>query len=299
MLSKDLLENLYFKQGKTQGEIAKIFNVSQSHISAQFVNLGIKSRRVWTKEDLQYLEEKFGTLSVKTIAKHTGKTEDAVIIKAKRTGLGGINKASELLNLREISRALNADIKTIRIWINKHGLKAIRKVLSKERAYWRINIKDFWKWAETHQDLIKWSKFEKNILGKEPSWVDKARKEHLLKPSRQAEKWTAKEDKILEMYWTAGKETKEIGVILNRSPQAIVRRAKRRELSRRKIELPWQPIEDEILIDMKLKGLFDREIADELGRGVGSVTWRRRKLIKEGRLVLDNEKATKDLAKVS
>ena len=111
MIDAKILKKLYFKQGKTQSEIAEILNVSQSYISTLFIKLGIKSRRIWTKEDLKYLEDKFGTSTVKTIAKHLNKSEDAIIIKAKRLGLGGITIASEFLNANQLANAIGIDRK--------------------------------------------------------------------------------------------------------------------------------------------------------------------------------------------
>lgn len=299
MVDVKILKNLYFKQGKTQSEIAEILNVSQSYISTLFIKLGIKSRRVWTKEDLEYLENKFGTSTVKAIAKHLKKSEDAIIIKAKRLGLGGITIASEFLNANQLASAIGIDRKTIHRWINKEGLKATKKVLAKERAFWRISINEFWKWAEKNQEQIKWSKFEKNSLGKEAIWVDIARKKHMLKPKREAEKWTLKEDESLKMYWSAGKSPRFIGETLNRSSNSILRRAARIGLNRRKIEIPWKPIEVETLIKMKLEGYTDVQVAEELGRGIEGVAYKRKMLIKSGQLDWKYKKATKEPTKVS
>lgn len=294
MIDKNLLEELYFKQGKTQKEIGKILNVSQAYISAQFIKLGIKARRLWPKEDLDYLEDKFGELDIKRIAKHLEKTPEAILIKARRLGLESITNASDRLNSKQLARVVGTDRKTIVRWINKHGLEASRKVLVKKRAFWRIKIEDFWKWAEKHQELIKWSKFERNALGKEPKWVDAARKKHLLKPKREDEKWTTKENESLRMYWNLGKKPNEIAEILNRSSKAVLKRASRIGLSKRKIKIPWQSIEVETLIKMKLEGYTDTQVAEELGRGVEGVTYRRRKLIEEGKLEWEYRKATKN-----
>lgn len=283
MIDKSLLEELYFNQNKSQKEISEILNVSQSYISAQFIKLEIKSRRIWTKQDVDYLEERFGVFSVKTIAKHLNKTPYSVIIKAKRLGLGGVTTASDLLNANQLASSVGTDRKTVVRWIQKDGLEASKKVLS-ERAFWRIKINSFWKWAEKHQELIKWTKFEENALGKEPNWVEVARKKYALKPKREAEKWTIKEDETLKMYWNANKITNEIAEILNRSSNAVLKRAKRIGLSKRKIQIPWKPIEIETLIQMKMEGYTDAQVAEELGRGLEGVVFRRKMLIKENKL---------------
>ncbi|MGN2336837.1 hypothetical protein ACTFIN_01755 [Clostridium cagae] len=295
MFSKEFFEELYFNQNLTQKQIAAKINMSQSFVNSQFMKLGIKSKSGWSKKDVAFLEDNFGIKSVKTLAKCLNRTEDAVIIKAKRLGLGGINQSSELLTLRDIYRAVGADMKTVKIWIRKYGLIASKRTLSKEKAYWRISLNNFWKWAKEHQELIKWSRFEVNSLGKEPKWTVDARKSDLKRPKKEAYKWTKEEDKLLRMYWNANKEAKEIAQIMHRSKQGVLRRASRLELNRRIILLPFKLIEDEILINMKLQGYRDIDIAEELGRSYGSVKFRRTQLIKQGKLKwVYREKATKN-----
>lgn len=50
------------------------------------------------------------------------------------------------------------------------------------------------------------------------------------------------------------------------------------------IAIPFKPIEDETLIDMKLKGFKDKDIAEELGRSEESVRFRRQTLINQDKL---------------
>lgn len=296
IIQKEILEELYFKQHKTQYEIAEMLKTTQGCVSANFVKYGFDFRGKWTKEDIEYLEENFGLKSIKALARKLNRSEDAVIIKAKRIGLGGITSTTNYINASQLADAIGADRKTVCRWINEKELKAKKTVLAKERTYWRITLKNFWDWAKEHQDCIKWSRFELNSLGKEPSWVEAARKKDLEKPKRQDYKWTKEQDKMLKMYWNAEKKVKEIAEIMNRSVDAVSRRAARIGLSRRNIELPWTNIEDEMLIDMKLKGMRDVDIAEELGRSHPSIAWRRRKLVKEGKLnwAWRNKKATKN-----
>jgi len=299
MIDKTLLEEMYFKQCKTQREIAQILNMSQTYVSYQFIKLGIKSRRIWTKEDVEYLQEKFGILSLKIIAKHLGKTEYAIVGKAKRAGLGGVLNASELLNAAQLAKALGVDRGTIERWIKEVNLKAVKRVLSKKRAFWRIRIDDFWEWAKEHESLINWSKFEKNSMGKEPKWTDTSRKNYSSRPKRECEKWTNNENNALEMYWNAGKKVNEIADILNRTSGAIINKAEKLELKRRNIKIPWKPIEVETLIKMKIEGYTDVEVAEELGRGLEGVSFKRKMLIKSGELNWEYRKTTKVLDKAT
>lgn len=284
MISKEVLYDLYFKQGKNQHEIADMFGINQNKVSYLFKKYEFKARFTWDEKDIQYLQNYVGRYSLERIAKKLNKTPKAVAIKAKRLGMGAINYLSDDITARELGRAVGVDGKTVARWINNKGLKAVKKKLSLEREFWRINITDFWEWAENNKDSIKWSRFEKNILGKEPCWVQEARKQYLEKPQNMDCKWNKEQDKILKMYWDAGKTPREIGEILNRSSNAITRRAARLNLNRKRICIKWKTIEDEMLMDMKIKGFTDEDIAIELGRSYGSVAWRRKKLIKDGKL---------------
>ena len=284
MIDKELLYELYFNQGKTHKQIAEELNVSTSMVSRYFTKYGFKSGKEWSKEEINFLEEKYGVLSFEAIGRKLGRTPEAIRIKAKRIKLGGVFDVSEELTAKELARSLNVDNKTISRWIEKHGLKANLKKIGLKGYYWRIKPNDFWKWAKNHQDMIKWSKVEFNILGKEPEWVKEAREKSNLKPKRQATNWTSTEDGYLRMYWELGKTAKEIAEILNRTIPGIRKRIRKIGLKPKVIAISWKPIEIKILKDMKLQGYTDNEVAEELGRDISSVSWKRKMLKKSGEL---------------
>lgn len=92
-----------------------------------------------------------------------------------------------------------------------------------------------------------------------------------------------KEDGILKMYW-GYKTADEIGKILGRTKAGVLKRARRLNLKKLVIAIPFKPIEDETLIGMKLKGFKDKDIAEELGRSEESVRFRRQTLINQDKL---------------
>ena len=284
MINKELLYELYFNQGKSHKEISEELNISTSMVSQYFIKYGFESRKAWTKEEIKFLEEKYGILSFQAIGRKLGRTPEAIQIKAKRTKLGGIFNTSEYLTANELARSLNADNKTIIRWIEKHGLEATFKKIGMKGYFWRIKPNNFWKWAKDHKEMIKWSKMDINILGKEPKWVSAAREKDAAKPTRQTTNWTSSEDSYLRMYWELGKTSKEIATILNRTIPGIQKRAKRIGLKPKLITISWKPIEVKVLKEMKLQGHTDNEVAEELGRDISSVIWKRRMLKKSGEL---------------
>ncbi|MGL4107232.1 helix-turn-helix domain-containing protein [Clostridium sp. LP20] len=301
-VTKELLEELYFKKNMTQKEVGQVIGLPQNIVSNYFHKYGIKARRVWTAKDIEYLEDHYGLITFKAIAKKLNKTPNGVSIKAKRLGLGGTLGATEYLNSSQLADVLGVDRKTPVRWIKDKGLKASFKNIGLKRKFWRINQKDFWKWAEQNKTAIRWSKVELNILGKEPSWVDKARKDDSKISHKVSTKWSKAEDAILTSYWNSGLLIKDIAINLQRTEAGVTRRAKRLGLKRRSICLPWQSVEVETLINMKLKGYRDKDIAEELGREELNISWKRKELIKKGQLnwtYRENKKVTQAPTKVT
>ena len=54
--------------------------------------------RNWTKEEEEYLCEKWGTLSVQTIAKNLNRSENAVVVRKCRLGLGAFLESGEYVS---------------------------------------------------------------------------------------------------------------------------------------------------------------------------------------------------------
>lgn len=297
-ISKELLEDLYFNKNMSQPQIAKHLFVSQSVVSVNFTKYGFKSRRIWNEADVEYLEDNWGKWSVECLAKNLNKSVHAVNAKAKRLGLGGVNKSSEYIVAAELAKAIGYDSKTVYRWINEKGLIARKRKLS-NKYFWRIDLKDFWDWALDNKDLIDWRKIKSNALGLEPAWVADVRKNSYNCPANLCARWTEPQDKMLIMYWNIGKSIKEISELMSRSQSGIKKRAARLGLPKKIIEIPWKSVEDSLLIEMYSVGLSDSGIAEELGRSRSSVRYRRNKLIKLGILKRDTKTPTKvDLASI-
>lgn len=297
-IDKNILYDLYFNQNMSQNQIAKKLNVAQSTVSVNCSKYGFTKKYYWSDEEILFLEENWGKKSMKCIAKNLNKSVHAVNVKAKRLKLGGINTASEYITASELARAIGYADRTVIRWIKQKGLIGAKRKLS-ARPFWRIDLRDFWKWAFDNKDLIDWRKIKENSLGLEPKWVKDVRKASYKYPDNWGTRWNKEQDKLLTMYWNAGKTANEIAELMNRTPTGAKKRAGRLGLDKRVIEIPWKSIEDEILISMKIQGFSDYSIAEELGRGRSSVTYRKNKLIKLGLLNLNNKKDTKPPTKAN
>ena len=71
-------------------------------------------KKVWSKEDEMYLEDSWGVKSIKTIAKNLGRSENAVIVRAK-------TRMRSLSGSRRLHHAATDSCRTL--WSQKHQLR--------------------------------------------------------------------------------------------------------------------------------------------------------------------------------
>lgn len=231
-----------------------------------------KYRKHWSEEEVQYLQDYYGVYSMKNLVKVIGRTESQIIAKARRLHLNHRYNSGKITTV-DLARAIGKDRGTVAYWCKTGKLKATSNSVLNRKIY-TIQLKDFWKFAEKNKSKINFHKIERNILGKEPEWVEEERKKGNVKLSNNHnKKWTKEEDALITFYWQQGKTGKEIGEILNRKTDAVLSRARKKlKLKPRSIHLKWTEIEIEMLIDMvENKKMMFKEIAIEMGRSFPSV----------------------------
>jgi hypothetical protein len=185
--------------------------------------------RSWTNEDIQYLQDSWGTVSIKGIAKTLDRSVNAVKLKAQRIGLIDPRFSFEGITVNQLAAALNITYSLLKHWIELYDFPAKKKVFCQSSRVLVVQYSDFWKWAEKNKQMIDFSKVEKNILGPEQFWVTEKRDADFIK-KRKIKKsnnhpWTADEDNILKGMLKAFRYTyPEISQRINRSEGAIKRR---------------------------------------------------------------------------
>jgi hypothetical protein len=155
--------------------------------------------RRWSEEELIYLEDNWGN-SFKSIAMYLGRSIYAIKQKAVKLGLGDSRTVSENIILAEFYRATKINKYTvINVWV-KNGLKLKNKKSNTgNRTYQYIDIEKFWKWAESHKELVNFANWEENIVGEEPQWAKEKRKADSMDPSKVEHNrvWTDSDKKLL------------------------------------------------------------------------------------------------------
>ncbi|MBT2722293.1 hypothetical protein [Bacillus sp. ISL-46] len=231
--------------------------------------------KTWTTDEVNCLEEIWGTVSIKGIANKLGRTVTAVKLKASRMGLIDPRFAFEGITVNQLALAINVSYGILKNWIKIYEFPAKKKVFCKKNKVLIVSYADFWKWAEKNKQMIDFSRVEKNMLGPEPKWVEEKRNADFIK-ARKIRKshnhaWTIEEDNILKGMLSAYKYTyPEIAQRVNRSEGAVKRRIKDLSLKQRPIRLnnhiKYKPEEVELIVTLFDKGHCLEDIASRINK---------------------------------
>ncbi len=182
----------------------------------------------WTKEDVEYLKEKWGTVSIPYLAQKLNRSVNAIKLKAGRLNLGPMLENGSYVTLNQVAIALTGRPFSSyykKSWIENRGMPVHNKKVIKN-TFKIVYLDEFWKWAEKNRSFIDFSKMEPLALGKEPEWVKQQRKkDYNSNPLQRKEHWTPYEDDKLRYLLKQQKYGyTEISSMIGRSEGAIQRR---------------------------------------------------------------------------
>ena len=157
----------------------------------------------WTAEDENYLHEMWGRISIPGIAKHLGRTVDAVKIRANRLGLGAMLMSGDYVTFNQLLIAVQGSNSgggyKLKSWVKNRGLPVHYKRVINNR-FRIVYLDDFWEWAEKNRSFIDFSKMEPFSLGKEPEWVaDQRKKDFHSCAIQRKDRWSSEDDSRLVM----------------------------------------------------------------------------------------------------
>lgn len=184
--------------------------------------------RCWTKEELKFLDENWGTRSVAYLAEKLERSQEAVSQKAYRLGYSRMLDSGDYITFCQLLSALGYDASNTyaqESWISNRGCP-VRYKKVKTKCFRIIHMPDFWKWAEQNQNFLDFSSFEENVLGVEPDWAKRKRKNDIfVKSLIITTPWTKAEDeKLLRMVRQQKYDYPAIAMELRRTEGAIERR---------------------------------------------------------------------------
>lgn len=184
--------------------------------------------RNWTREEDAYLKDNWGSLSVKSIAKKLRRTENAIMVRKHRLGLGAFLESGDYITWNQLNIALGiGTISSYQMisWVENRGFPLHRKRVN-NNTYRIVYLDEWWKWAEKNKDLLDFSRFEENMLGEEPQWVKLKRKHDVeMKQKYISTPWTKAEDsKLIRLVKKQQYTYAELSGMLRRTNGAIQRR---------------------------------------------------------------------------
>ena len=243
-------------------------------------------KKRWIQEDLEYLEDSWGFISIDTIIKNLKRTKGSIERKAWELGLGKSQYADGLMySPPQIAKILGKCQKEIYKLIDDGVLKGRRKKLVNERMY-QVHIDDLMDFLKNNPDKWDSRKVKEFTFGIEPDWMKKKRKKDLEIPKAH-KRWTKDEERYLINYVNLGYEMKDIANLLGRSTKSIYRRSQalreKGKLAPTKEMIYWSDEEIKKMFKLEQQGLTDKEIAERLGRKDIHITDKRRTLRKQGK----------------
>lgn len=223
------------------------------------------------------MQESWGKVGLKSIAKHLGRTEAAVIVRIQRLGLGPGLQAGERISWNQFVIALTGTNSGgyLKKRLIAAGFPVHTQIIrgQNKARYTTVDIEEFWKFAENNKDLFDFSKMESYAFGPEPEWATLKRQldaERLRKGRRHNDPWTQAQDKELKRLLSLYQYTyTDIAKRLKRSEGAVKRRIITLGIKERPIReppKPWTEAEEERLIELREKGYGWDNIAEQLSR---------------------------------
>lgn len=188
-------------------------------------------KRTWTPEDENYLAEKWGYASVPAIAEKLNRTENAVVVRAQRLGLGAVLMAGGYVTLNQLLATVTGrergNTYQRKSWVENRGLPVHRNKVNR-CSFSVVYLEEFWEWAERNRSFLDFSKMEPLALGREPSWVaEQRKKDYRACAIQRKDPWTADEDSRLKMLLSQHRYTwAELSEMLYRTTGAIQHRCR-------------------------------------------------------------------------
>lgn len=184
--------------------------------------------RNWTTEEDEFLAENWGQRSIKRIAEALNRSENAIVCRKNKLGLGAFLDSGGYITLNQLMLAIKGTSVSsydLTSWIKNRSLPVKHKRVGNS-SFRVIYLDDFWPWAEKNASFLDFSKFEKNVLGKEPEWVAAKRRADCIREYHiKKSPWTPSEDdKLKHLLEQQRYGYAEIAHELRRTEGAIVRR---------------------------------------------------------------------------
>lgn len=271
----------------------KLYRTYESvYMKARNLKLGpnkANERVTWTKEEEDYLQESWGSVSKQTIANRLDRSIASINLKAGRMNLGPFLDSGDYITVNQlIDELIGSSVGrnyTVEHWMEK-GLPVKSQIVN-ERSFRVINIDKFWEWAEKNRTLVDFSKLEPLTFGEEPGWLVGQRKIDKKNNYFKRTPWTEGEDERLKRKLNEYRHTyRELSLRMKRTEGAIKRRIVDLGIKARPLKMsnhnPWTKEETELLIELYNKGHSRNTYTFYINRSGQACSGKVERLIKDG-----------------
>ena len=229
-------------------------------------------RRNWTLEEVDYLKNNWGDVSIKHIALKLKRSVWSVKEKAYKSGLRRMTDSGEYITLNQLLNIIKGK------WGCDRYLKKVEKANFPIKYQRIINqqvkviyMHEFWAWFEKNKHLIDLKNTQNGDFGYEPAWVDEKRRADKRAAEYKTTPWTSSEDDYLRRLLQSYKYGyREISIKLKRTEGAIKRRMMDLKIKERPLRAdnhnPWTYDEIEKVKKLYLKGYKSQIIAEYIDR---------------------------------
>ena len=250
-----------------------------------------RENKSWTKEEVEYLMDSWGSTSIPTIAKKLNRSNGGVRQKSKKIGMGAFLDSGEYISLNQLMillRGTKGRTYTINQWRDKGMPVKTKRV--ENSSFKVLYLKEFWNWAEINRTLIDFSKLEPLILGAEPEWLLQQRRADIENKFYKKSPWTDADDyQLTRLLGEYRFSYRELSLKLMRTEGAIKRRVIDLNIKARPIKMTnhnfWTEKETKILIELYHKGHTHNTMANYIERSAQACSGKVERLIKEGTIV--------------
>ena len=187
-----------------------------------------RKNMIWTQEEIDFLYDSWGKLTVSSIAKRLKRTEKGVIGKKDQLKLGGFFESSDYITVSALKKQLgynNPIMFVSESWIKEKQFP-VRTKRGKEKSFKIVNLKEFWRWAKKNKDLLNFAKFEKYSLGPEPKRVEEKRRNDQKNKSPYDKRTEQEEKELVSLINQYSYTYNDIAKILGRKESAIISKVK-------------------------------------------------------------------------
>ena len=231
----------------------------------------LNSKHKWTHEELEYLRQQWGQVSIPYIAKTLKRSVEAIRIKAYRIGLGNFIMRGEYITISEFYNCLGVSYKghdIQRLIAAKFPISEITIVTKKRKV---IFMDTFFNWFKKNIHLLDLSKCEKGCFGYEPEWFDIKRQADKRANTYKKTKWTESEDRqLLSLLKFYKYGYRELSIKLKRTEGAIRQRLRDLKVKMRPIRAEdhnlWTEDEVKKLKELYMQGYKPCIIAEYINR---------------------------------